>query len=163
LQWVQDNIEAFGGDRTKITVFGLSAGGTFTSSHLMAYGGERGVPFAQAWVMSGPPGTALNISSDVTTTHTLAVAKRLDCGIENEDENDEAVLQCLRYAPMEKLLDVAMDYSVSNHPPAGLSTFTPSVDGDIFEDRQSALYRAGKFVKGIYRIAQSREVVTEAI
>ena len=42
MKWVKDNIEAFGGDPDKITVFGLSSGGTFSSLHLMAYGGEKG-------------------------------------------------------------------------------------------------------------------------
>jgi carboxylesterase type B len=42
MQWVKNNIEVFGGDPDKITVFGLSAGGTFASLHLMAYGGEQG-------------------------------------------------------------------------------------------------------------------------
>jgi carboxylesterase type B len=27
LQWVQDHIEKFGGDRKKVTIFGISAGG----------------------------------------------------------------------------------------------------------------------------------------
>jgi hypothetical protein len=49
---------------------------------------------------------------------------------------------------MEELLNSAMEYSVANHPPAGLFTFIPSIDGDMFPDRPSTLYRKGSFVKG---------------
>ncbi|KAK7756217.1 hypothetical protein SLS62_001810 [Diatrype stigma] len=145
-QWVKDNIAAFGGDPDRITSFGLSSGGTFSMVHLMTYGGEQGVPFTQAWAMSGPPGTALNMSSDATEIHTRAVAEKLECG---QEKSDEDILECLRAIPMDKLTQTAMEYSVSNHPPAGLFTFIPSVDGDFLPDRQSALYKAGKFVKGV--------------
>jgi carboxylesterase type B len=140
-QWVKDNIAAFGGDSERITVFGLSAGGTFASLHLVSYGGERGVPFNRVWTMSGSPGRALNMSSEMTEMHTSAVAKSVGC-------KDDEVLQCLREIPMEQLLDAAMQYSVANQPPAGLFTFIPSVDGDMFPERQSALYKAGRYVKG---------------
>jgi carboxylesterase type B len=145
-QWIKDNIAEFGGDPDRITSFGLSSGGTFSSLHLMTYGGEQGVPFTQAWVMSGPPGTALNITSDATEIHTYAVAEKLGC---KHEGNDEAILECLRAIPMDKLTEAAMAYSASNHPPAGLFTFIPSVDDDFLPERQSVLYKAGKFVKGI--------------
>ncbi|KAL9617561.1 MAG: hypothetical protein Q9160_007631 [Pyrenula sp. 1 TL-2023] len=111
----------------------------------MAYGGEKGVPFHQAWMMSGPPGTALNMTSDATEIHTTAVAEKLGC----EHSSDKKVLSCLRSVPMQKLIDTAMEYSIANHPPVGVFTFIPSIDDDFFPDRQSNLYRAGKFVKGI--------------
>ncbi|KAI0809600.1 alpha/beta-hydrolase [Xylaria sp. FL0064] len=122
LQWVKDNIAAFGGDPMRITSFGLSSGGTFSSLHLMTYGGERGVPFTRAWVMSGPPGTALNMTSDATEIHTYAVADRLGCN----EGGDKAILDCLREIPMDKLTETAMAYSVENHPLAGLFTFISS-------------------------------------
>jgi carboxylesterase type B len=138
-QWVQDNIAAFGGDPEKM----LSAGCTFASVHLMAYGGEQGVPVNRVWAISGPPGTALNMSSEVTEKRTKAVAQSVGCKQEKEAEKQ----QCLREIPMEELLDKIMEYSVGNHSLTGLFTFIPSVDDDIFSDRPSELYKAGRFVK----------------
>ncbi|KAI1093971.1 alpha/beta-hydrolase [Rostrohypoxylon terebratum] len=144
-QWIRDNIASFGGDPDSITAFGLSSGGTFISLQTLAYGGEKGVPFTKAWAMSGPPGTALNITSDAPRLHTFAVAERLGC----QTEDDKATLKCLREMPMEKLTETAMDYSVTNHPPAGLFTFIPTVDDDFIPDRHTVLYKAGRFTKDI--------------
>jgi carboxylesterase type B len=143
LEWVRDNIEDFGGDPERITTFGLSAGGTSIGLQLMAYGGEQGVSFQQAWMMSGPPGTALNMTSDTTETHTRAVAAIAGCGSEESE-----MLECLRKVPMEQLIDTAMDYSRANHPPASLFTIIPSVDDDFFPEQQSKLVEKGKFLKG---------------
>ncbi|KAI8962346.1 alpha/beta-hydrolase [Daldinia sp. FL1419] len=144
-QWIKDNIASFGGDPSSITAFGLSSGGTFISLQMLAYGGEKGVPFTKSWAMSGPPGTAVNITSDASKVHTIAVAENLGCKIEDE----EAILGCLREVPMEKLTEAAMDYSVANHPPVGTFTFIPMVDGDLIPDRHTVLYKAGKFVRDI--------------
>jgi para-nitrobenzyl esterase len=52
LRWVQKNIAAFGGDPSKVTIFGQSAGGTSTLIHLVSP--ESKGLFHQAITQSGP-------------------------------------------------------------------------------------------------------------
>lgn len=111
-QWIKDNIAVFGGDPQRITVYGCSAAGTSTSMHPMVYGGKYGIPFQQAWMMSGPPGTALNISSDATTIHTTAVAEKSGCG----GLPDAKTIECLRALPMEDLLENPLADAKANLP-----------------------------------------------
>ncbi len=56
LQWVRDNIVAFGGDPGNVTVFGQSGGGAKIAT-LLAMPAARGL-FHKAWTMSGQQVTA---------------------------------------------------------------------------------------------------------
>ncbi|KAI0472939.1 alpha/beta-hydrolase [Xylariaceae sp. FL0804] len=148
-EWIRDHIAAFGGDAARVTALGLSAGGTMASTHLMAYGGERGVPFTRLWAMSGPPGTSLNMTTDATEIHTRSVAGKLGCGGGGGSGSDEELLECLRAVPMDELTTAATAHATENHPPLGLFTFIPSVDGDFLPERPSVLYRGGRSARGV--------------
>lgn len=53
LDWIQENIHAFGGSREKVTIFGQSSGGAAVGFQLQAYGGQGRPPFRAAIMESG--------------------------------------------------------------------------------------------------------------
>lgn len=48
LEWIQRHIGAFGGDPSKVTITGTSAGGGSVSAQLQLYGGVKQPPFRAA-------------------------------------------------------------------------------------------------------------------
>ncbi|KAI1384570.1 lipase [Hypoxylon trugodes] len=151
LEWVRDNIEAFGGDPDKVTAVGQSVGAADISLHLASYEGKRGVPFQQAIMMSGSPGLNFNTKSDLVANNTAAVAREVGC-VENDSQSVET-LNCLRKVSIETLANISVSTARAARPPFGEAFFYPMYDGDILTDRPSRLVRAGKFTRGIPIIA----------
>ena len=93
LEWVEENIEAFGGDPDNVTIMGESGGGSKVS-HLMATPAADGL-FDKAIVQSGPGGTAVSIEDAIKTADAV-----LDqAGIETAED--------LMTIPADDLLEAA--------------------------------------------------------
>ena len=91
LKWVKENIEHFGGDPSKVTICGLSAGATSVSLHLLSPL-SKGL-FHQAIAESGvdlSPFAVKPVSSGLRFAKDLA--EKLDCGTDDYS----TMLACIR-------------------------------------------------------------------
>jgi para-nitrobenzyl esterase len=114
LQWVRDNIGAFGGDPHNVTIFGESGGGSKVST-LLAMPVARGL-FHKAIIESGP-GLRMVEKADA---HALAERTLAALGIANSDVHQ------LQEIEVKKLMQAAASAVPSGGGERGLA---PVVDG----------------------------------
>jgi para-nitrobenzyl esterase len=117
LEWVRDNIAAFGGDPRNVTIFGQSGGGAKVST-LMAMPSARGL-FHRAIAESGAAVTGIPVDQAIKTTEQ--VLQRLNI---KPDQLDQ-----LQKIPMAQLIDVTRPAAGAPPGPGGGLTFGPVVDG----------------------------------
>ncbi|KAJ7815326.1 acetylcholinesterase [Mycena olivaceomarginata] len=102
LEWVHDNIAAFGGDPGRITMWGQSAGSIAADIHAYAFHQD---PIAQAYFMQS--GTVLGGSApkDPTYSNFSFVARHVGCEAPCGDDDDDstAELDCMRQVPFAQI------------------------------------------------------------
>ena len=139
LKWVKENIEHFGGDPNKVTIFGLSAGATSVSLHLMSPLSEG--LFHQAIAESGvdlSPFAVQPISSGLRFAKDLA--KKLDCGTDDHS----TMLACIRERRDE---DIQKASDSIFFPTFDYIRWAPVVDDRFLLDIPRNLRKKGDFKK----------------
>ncbi len=125
LRWVHRNIERFGGDDDRVTIFGQSAGGLSVHSHL-ASPRSKGL-FDRAIVQSGAYTTSLPSQAAAETTGEAA-ARDLGC--------PDQTITCLRATPVETILAVQPEIA---------GAILPNVDGTVLTESIGAAFESGNF------------------
>lgn len=131
-KWVYENIEAFGGDPSKITLMGQSAG-AMSITDLMYCDKLKGV--VQGVVLMSGGGMIPKFAGPWTREQAKLFWDeiRRRAGVENEEDAKSVDAECLWKAW----------YEVSRES-KGFQAIQPSIDGEIITDVPQEVFKAGK-------------------
>lgn len=103
-QWIQENIVSFGGNPSRITLFGESAGAASIVAHLIAPGSRS--LFKRGILQSGSLDNKWSLDSPQRAMQkSLALARRHDCLMDKIVDT----IQCLKSVPAAKLIESIWD------------------------------------------------------
>ncbi|KAF5350591.1 hypothetical protein D9756_008678 [Leucocoprinus leucothites] len=139
LRWVQKYITAFGGDPTKVTIWGESAGAISASLHMIANNGNAEGLFRGAIMESGAPIPVGDIENGQIYYDQIV----RDTGCSGSSDT----LQCLREVDYDKL-QAAIDATPSIFAYQALRlAWLPRADGVFLTDHPQRLVQDGKVAK----------------
>ncbi|XP_070789554.1 cholinesterase-like [Pituophis catenifer annectens] len=137
LKWVKENAAAFGGDPSRVTILGQSAGGSSVNFHLLAPKSQD--LFAQVVIQSGTANAYWALRSrEEAKLLSLEFVHLLGC---SEDNN--IIEHCLQTKNVSELIrhEIAMSFKglFANFP------FKPIIDGEFVLGDPEKLMEEGQF------------------
>jgi cholinesterase len=142
VEWVRDNIPAFGGNASRITIFGQSAGSASVDYYSYAYVSD---PIIAGMIQeSGTINGFGIVTKGEANSAWFNITSSVGCG--NASSNATAVLACMRTKTAAQILN-AIPPAAPGSITGGLSDFGPAVDDiTVFSD-YDARSAAGNFIR----------------
>ncbi|XP_038061912.1 cholinesterase 1-like [Patiria miniata] len=138
LEWVRDNIKAFGGDPERVAIFGESAGAGSVGLHMVSPG-SAGL-FRGAILESGDAAAPWATTPDVAARRAaFGLGKLVGC----EQQTSEELLECLQQIEGFDTIVENQYEKLLAELGGGLIPFAPVVDGKVIPADPNDLYEQG--------------------
>ncbi|KAJ5634923.1 para-nitrobenzyl esterase [Penicillium herquei] len=138
VEWVRDNIAAFGGDTSRMVMWGQSSGAASCDFYNYAYPDD---PIVSGFILHSGNALATGVNTDLAHTNFTFVAENFGC----IDLSPQEELKCLQKVHWKKIIDLYETYNL-NHS-TGQLKWTTVIDNITRFGNYTERTLAGKYSK----------------